>query len=151
MNTKSNLPVILLFLFCIQAKESFSAQREKLDLKLYITSDHLVFSAKGGFLRAQSYQLFPQSGYILFSDNDELQKENMGIYNNNGMLYLNLDKDHKSKQDFKTGDTIIPFFAISDSNPNILKYNPVEFSEKAVAVTEYLAIVLVQFNRKKSA
>ncbi len=87
MKTKLNLPIILLFLLCIQARETFSAQQEKLGLKLYITSDHLVFSAKGGFLRTQSYQASPQRGYVLFSDNDELQKDNMGIYNSKGMLY----------------------------------------------------------------
>jgi hypothetical protein len=135
-------------MLCMQARESFSAQQEKLDLKLYITSDHLAFFAIGGFLRAQSYRIFPQSGYILFSDNDELQKENMGIYNSKGMLYLNFDKDLRGKQDLKLGDTIIPFLAISDSNPNILIYNPKEFTEKPVTVTEYLSVVLVNLKKR---
>lgn len=138
MKTKTIL--IIISVFILQTKDSFCAH-DKLALFIYVTTDHLVIGAKGGFLPAKRYQK-SQRGYILFSDNPDNLKGILGIYNKNDNLYLSYDKRYMGKENINIGDSILSFLDISDSNPNVLLYSQDEFNEKPITVLQYLSVTL---------
>ena len=133
----------LAFTLSVSSKPSGSG----LNFKLYLTSDHLLFCAMGGFLRAQSYSK-ENGDFVLSSDDKEIQKGNMVLYSHNGDLFLTTDETYGNHSVFKNGDTTFLFtdFIKKLKKPLIFDIN--SCIEKPITVIDYTKYVITKISRK---
>jgi len=120
---------------------------DKLDLKLFITKDHMIFGAKGGFLRAQSY-INTSEGLVLYAKDTELQERNMGIYDSINGLYLTIDSNYYGLKQFNIGDTIISLSSIINHSISKRLFKREDYSEKPIKVLEYISFILIKMKER---
>jgi len=148
MNKSNKIGLITLYVLTL-INYSYSIQND-LNLTLYVTCDHLVFGAKGGFMLPKSF-IKNDGNYLLFSTDKELQEENLGIYSKKHALYLSLEGINVGKNNIKLGDTLIEYDCFVDSNALKTVYSPDNFDEKSLKVTEYLWITLHKITKRFGA
>lgn len=138
MNKSHKIGLVTLIYVFTLVNYSYCIQND-LNLTLYVTIDHLVFGAKGGFMLPKSF-IKKDDNYLLFSTDKELQEENLGIYSKNHTLYITLEGINVGKNKINIGDTLIEYDCIVDSNALKTVYSPDNFDENSLNVTEYLWI-----------
>lgn len=145
-----NYKLIAVYLLLLALEMPISAGKlpsDSLNLELYITNDHILFSAFKGWLRPQSYK-YIENMCVLFTDIPDLHAKNIGIFDNANELYLSSENMYSGLDDFKTGDTVYSFSTLFQHDRKIKIFKANDFTERPIDALQYIAIVLYKIGNK---